>query len=159
VFDRYSILSRQAVFVARKEAGQSGAQSICSEHLLIGIVSVDPGLITQFGIEMEPDQIRTGSCQWHAGSEPIPDSQDLSITDELGAVLERAASNADLYQCREIRTEHLLLSLMEVHCHASELLTACGFKSELIAAHAASVDCSSPQLGVTQGWSRYLSGH
>ena len=158
VFERYSILSRQAVFVARKEAGQSGAPSICSEHLLTGLVSVHPELIKQLGIELEPDQIRTGSEQWHAPSEPIPDEQDLPVADELGAVFERAGSNADLYLCREIRTEHLLLSLMEEHCHAAQSLAACGSSKELIAAHVANVDCSSTQLGANLSRS-FLTGH
>jgi ATP-dependent Clp protease ATP-binding subunit ClpA len=159
VFERYSILSRQAVFVALKEAGQSGTPSICSEHLLIGIVRVHPELIRQLGIQMEPDQIRTGSEQWHAPSQPIPDSQSLPVADELGAVFGRAALNADLYQCREIRTEHLLLSLMEENCHAAQLLTECGSSKNLIAAHVASVDCSSTQLGATGSWARSLIGY
>jgi hypothetical protein len=136
VFERYSILSRQAVFVARKEAGQSGAPSICSEHLLIGLVSVHPKLIEQLGIELEPDQIRTGYAQWHAPSEPLLHSQDLPVADELGAVFGRA----DQYACMEIRTEHLLLSLMEEHCHAAQLLTACGLSRKLIAAHVSNVE-------------------
>jgi ATP-dependent Clp protease ATP-binding subunit ClpA len=156
VFERYSILSRQAVMVARKVAGQSGARSICSEHLLIGIVSVHPELIKQLGIEAEPEQIRTGSEQWHALSKPIPDSQDLSVADELGAVFGRAASIADLYPCGEIRTEHLLLSLMEEHCHAAQLLTTCGGSKELIAAHVANMDCSSIQLGTNLDLSSFF---
>jgi ATP-dependent Clp protease ATP-binding subunit ClpA len=152
VFERYSILSRHAVLFARKEAGRSGTPSICSEHLLIGIVRVHPEFINQLGIEMEPDQIRTGSEQWHAPSEPIPDSQDIPVADELGAVFGRAASNADLYQCREIRTEHLLLSLMEENCHAAQLLTSCGFSKELIVAHVARVNCSLTQLGTARSW-------
>jgi ATP-dependent Clp protease ATP-binding subunit ClpA len=146
MFERYSELSRQAVFIARKEAGQSGTPSICSEHLLMGIVCVHPELMKQLGIEMELGQIRTGSVQWHTPSEPIPDSQNLPVADELGAVFARTASNADLYRGREIRTEHLLLSLMEEHCHASHLLTACGSSKELIATYVANLDCSSRQL-------------
>ena len=152
LFERYSMLSRQAVFVARSEAGQIGNPSICSEHLLIGVVSVHPELTKQLGIEIEPDQIRTAAKQWHARSEPIPDSQDLPVADELRAVLGRATSNADRYHCREIRTEHLLLSLMEERCHAAHLLTMSGFSKELIAAHVATVDCSSMQLGATLSW-------
>jgi len=144
LFERYSILSRQAVFVARKEAGQSGAPSICSEHLLIGLVSVHPELIKQFGVELEPNQIRTGYAQWHTRSGPLPHSQDLPVADELGAVFGRA----DQYPCMEIRTEHLLLSLIEEHCHAAQLLTACGLSRELIAAHRWTVE-GSTQLAAT----------
>lgn len=156
MFERYSMLSRQSVFVARREAGQIGTPSICSEHLLIGILSVHPELTKQLGIEIAPDQIRTASEQWHARSEPIPDSQDLPVADELGAVFGRAASSADRHQCSEIRTEHLLLSLIEEQCHAAHLLTARGLSKELIAAHVATVDCSSTQLGDTQSWARFM---
>ncbi len=152
MFERYSMLSRQVVFAARKEAGRSGIPFICSEHLLIGIVRVHPELIKQLSIEMEPDLIRTGSERWHPKSEPIPDSEDIPVALELKAVLERAALNADMHQCREIRTEHLHLSLKEEQCHASQILTACGSSKELIAAHVANIDCSSTQLGVTGSW-------
>jgi ATP-dependent Clp protease ATP-binding subunit ClpA len=147
VFERYSILSRQAVLVARKEAGQSGAPSICSEHLLIGIVTVHPELIKQLGIDMEPEQIRTCSERWHASSKPLPDSQDLSVSDELGAVFGRAASNADLYQCREIRTEHLLLSMLEEPSHAAEVLVDSGATKEKVLALMVEGDCTGPQVG------------
>jgi len=42
VFERYSVLARQAVFLARKEAGETGATSIDTEHLLTGILTVHP---------------------------------------------------------------------------------------------------------------------
>jgi len=44
MFERYSILARQAAMVARIEAGQVGADQMDSEHLLIGVLSVHPEL-------------------------------------------------------------------------------------------------------------------
>lgn len=152
MFERYSQLSRQAIFVALREAGQFGTPSICSGHLLIELCKVHLELIEQLGIEMDPKEIRTGSQQWHALSEDHLDSQSLPVADELGAVFGRAETNADLHGCKEIRIEHLPLSLMEVNCPAAQLLTACGSSKELIAAHVANVNCSSAQLGATGSW-------
>src|SRR5229473_4294482 len=42
VFERYSIASRQVIFVARAEAGRVGSSFIDTEHLLLGILRVAP---------------------------------------------------------------------------------------------------------------------
>jgi ATP-dependent Clp protease ATP-binding subunit ClpC len=44
MFERYSELARQVIFFARMEAGETGATSIDTEHVLIGILAVDPEL-------------------------------------------------------------------------------------------------------------------
>ena len=58
MFERYSELTRQAIFFARMEAGETGAESIDTEHVLIGILAVDPELPNQLGIELDAISIR-----------------------------------------------------------------------------------------------------
>ena len=42
LFERFSTASRKAVFCARWEAGFVGSEIIDSEHLLLGLLRVDP---------------------------------------------------------------------------------------------------------------------
>ena len=119
MFERYSILARQAVMVARIEAGQVGADQIDSEHLLIGVLSVHPELPELLKTSIELSQL-PGQCdRRHTPSSPISNSQDLPITPDLNRVFARVASIADGQQCPEIRTEHMLLSMKGESCHAS----------------------------------------
>jgi ATP-dependent Clp protease ATP-binding subunit ClpA len=124
VFDRYSVLARQAIFVARKEAAQTGATSIDSEHLLVGVLTVHPELPKQLSIEMD------------AAS---------TITAELGRVLEHAISIADVQQCREIRTEHLVASMLDEGGHAAKLLADFQLEKGAMTNLISTIDCSSAQ--------------
>jgi hypothetical protein len=57
MFERFSILARRAVMIARVEAGRTGADSIDTEHLLMAILCVDPALNKQLRIENQVDSI------------------------------------------------------------------------------------------------------
>jgi ATP-dependent Clp protease ATP-binding subunit ClpA len=122
VFERYSVLARQAIFVARKEAGETGATSIDTEHLLIGVLTVHPELSEQLSIEIDTTSLRSQSEQSQASVPAIPDEADLPITPDLGRVLEHVISIADAQKCREIRTEHLVASMLDEGGHAATIL-------------------------------------
>jgi ATP-dependent Clp protease ATP-binding subunit ClpA len=147
MFERYSILARQAAMVARIEAGQVGADQMDSEHLLIGVLSVHPELPELLKTSIELSQLRGQRDRWHTPSSPIPNSQDLPITPDLNRVFARVASIADGLQCPEIRTEHLLLSMVGEPCHASQMLADCGISEESVQALVANVNCEAPQSG------------
>jgi ATP-dependent Clp protease ATP-binding subunit ClpA len=145
VFERYSVLARQAVFLARKEAGETGATSIDTEHLLIGILTVHPELPGQLSVEIDSTSIKNQSEQSGSSVAAIPDSVDLPITPDLGRVLERAISIADVQQCREIRTEHLLASMLDEGGHAAKVLTDSQLDKKAMSDLISTIDCSSPQ--------------
>jgi ATP-dependent Clp protease ATP-binding subunit ClpA len=145
MFERCSILARQAVFFARGEAGQTGAASIDTEHLLIGILAVHPELAAQLAIEIDAASVRIKTEQSHPPRPAIPNSVDLPITPELGRVLEHAISIADGQQCQEIRTEHFVASIFEEGGHAARILADFQLEEKAISNLIAKVDCSVPQ--------------
>ena len=147
MFGRYSILARQAVMVARLEAGLVGADQIDSEHLLIAVMSVHPELPKLLNASIELSQLREQCDRWHTPSSPILKSRDLPLTADLRRVFKRVESIADGRQCPEIRTEHLLLSMAEEPCHAAQLLADCGVSEEPLLALLANVKSEVPQLG------------
>lgn len=152
MLERYSILARQAVMIARKEAGHAGSNSIDTEHLLIGTCCVNPELLVASGIDLQLGLIRSRSQHWHTLSGLISDSVDLPISPELGKVFERASSLADEQRCREIRTEHLLLSMFEEPGHASQLLADSGIVKERLLALLARMDCTESQVGTNASY-------
>lgn len=157
MFERFSMLLRQAVFVARLEAGKVGGESICSEHMLIGILSVHPELKSQLGIRIEPEQIRNSSARWHPRADSIPGVVELPMAEQLRAVFVRAKLIADRYHNDEIRTEYILLASLEERCHAAQLLTETGVVAEQINEHIASLDGNDRQPGATGAWARQLT--
>jgi ATP-dependent Clp protease ATP-binding subunit ClpA len=107
---------------------------------------VDPELHEQLGIETQADSIRKQAECWHTPSTPIPTSKDLPVTADLGRVFERASLSADARQCREIRTEHLLFSMLEEPGHVTELLVDSGVTKEKLLVLMAAVDCNAMQV-------------
>ena len=74
MFERYSVLARQAVFLARKGAGETGATSIDTEHLLIGILTVYPELPGQLSVEIDSTTVifpRTAHQTGSPGQQPF----------------------------------------------------------------------------------------
>ncbi len=84
MLERYSILARQAVMIARKEAGKAGINSIDTEHLLIGTCCLHPELLVQLGIDLQLGLIRSRSEHWHTPLGLIPDPVELPISPDLG---------------------------------------------------------------------------
>jgi len=147
VFERYSILLRQAVMAARAEAGKLGSDVIDSEHLLMGIVCVHPDLFTSLGIEVELDSLREKCREFRPPSSPIPNSRDLPLSEDASRILQEASAIADERQSREVRTEHLLLAMIEGPCHSAQMLATNGPMREMLLAVETNVDGGAPQMG------------
>lgn len=147
MFERYSILSRQAVMVARIEAGKLGSDSIDSEHLLMGIICVHPDLFTSLCIEVELDPLKEQCREFRPPSTPIPSTRDLPVSEDAGGIFQRASAIADQSQSQEVRTEHLLLSMIETPCHGAHLLAQRGLVREKLLAVLSSTAGGPSQMG------------
>ena len=147
VFERYSILSRQAVMAARVEAGKLGSDLIDSEHLLMGIVCVQPDLLTSLGIDVELDSLREQYGEFRPPSSPIPNSRDLPVSEDASRILQQASAIADERHNREVRTEHLLLAMIEEPCHGAQFLATHGPMREKLLAVVTNVEGGPPQIG------------
>jgi ATP-dependent Clp protease ATP-binding subunit ClpA len=132
---------------ARVEAGQLGSDLIDSEHLLMGIACVHPDLFTSLGIEVELDSFREQSSEFRPPSSPIPTSRDLPVSEDASRILEQASAIADERHNREVRTEHLLLSMIEAPCHGARLLATHGPMREKLLAALTNVEGGPPQIG------------
>jgi ATP-dependent Clp protease ATP-binding subunit ClpA len=115
MFERFSTASRRAVFCARLEAGFVGSQIIDSEHLLLGLLRVDPTTLQFIAQPVTLTSVREAAARWHVPGEKLPTSVDLPITEDVKLVFENAGSF--------VRTEHLLLALMTITTsHAAAIL-------------------------------------
>jgi len=146
MFERYSEVARGAIFFARMEAGEAGATSVDTEHLLMGILAVDPELSTQLGIELDLTSFRNRSKQSHPSQPGVAFTIDMPIELELGKTLERAMSIAAVHKCREVRTEHLVASLLEQGGHVADCLRGFGLEEKAMTILLTKIDCNKPQM-------------
>jgi ATP-dependent Clp protease ATP-binding subunit ClpC len=130
MFDKYTEKARRVIFFARYEASQFGSPSIESEHLLLGILREDKGLINQYlRADTSIDDIRT-RIEAHSGKrKPLPTNQDLPLSKEARRVLSYAEEEAHELASPTIGTEHLFLGLLRAKSSlAASLLNEHGIK-------------------------------
>jgi ATP-dependent Clp protease ATP-binding subunit ClpC len=123
LFERFSTASRKAVFCARWEAGLVGSKIIDSEHLLLGLLRVDPTTLQFIAQPVTFISVREAAVRWHVPGEKLPTSVGLPISEDVKLAFENAGSFADAYRSSLVRTEHLLLALMTLTTsHAAIIL-------------------------------------
>jgi ATP-dependent Clp protease ATP-binding subunit ClpC len=123
VFERFSTASKRAVFCARWEAGFVGSETIDSQHLLLGLLRVDPATLEFIAQPVTLISIREAAVRWHVPGERLPTSVDLPIGADVQLVFENAGALADAHRFSFVRTEHLFLALMRLTTsHAAVIL-------------------------------------
>jgi ATP-dependent Clp protease ATP-binding subunit ClpC len=148
VFERYSIASRQVIFVARVEAGRVGNPFMDTEHVLLGILRVAPAPPEMFAQPLSSPWVREYAVRWHAPTTAIPTSVDLPSHADTNAVLDQATSLADAYKCNLVRTEHLLLALATVaNSHSAVILDEAGVSLDRLQAMLSGLPVAEQQAG------------
>jgi ATP-dependent Clp protease ATP-binding subunit ClpC len=127
VFDRFSMASRKAVFGARLEASLVGSKVIDTQHLLVGLIRVDPATLQLIAQRITLNSVREAARRWDTPGDKVPTSVDMPLSDDLKWVFKDALALAEVHKPSLIRTEHLLLALMAANsCHAGEILREAG---------------------------------
>jgi ATP-dependent Clp protease ATP-binding subunit ClpC len=135
VFERFSIAGRQAIFVARVEAGRVGNPFLDTEHLLLGILRMAAPPAEMFAQPLSVPWVREYATRWHTPTTKIPTSTDLPVHADTNEVFEKAVSLADANRCNFVRTEHLLLALATVaNSHSALILEQAGLSLDRLQA-------------------------
>ena len=113
MFERYTEKARRIIFFARYEASQFGSPYIEVEHLLLGLMREDKGLMESVlpGLAMQTklrDDVRASIPQ----REQFNTSVDLPLSHVAKRVLAYGAEEAERLGHKHIGTDHLLLGLM-----------------------------------------------
>src|SRR6266545_1573025 len=131
MFERYTEPARRAIFFARYEASQFGADAIEPEHLLLGASREDRRLFVEIlpAGEESLESIRR-SIENHKPPKPrIPVTVELPLAPETKRALHYAHDESDRLKHRHIGTEHLLLGLLrEDRSMAAEILYERGLR-------------------------------
>jgi ATP-dependent Clp protease ATP-binding subunit ClpC len=133
VFERFSTAGRRAVYSARREAGLVGSKIIGSEHLLLGLLRVDPATFEFIPQPVTLVSLRRAAVRWHMPGEKLLNSMDLPISEDVKLAFNNAVSLAEAHGSSFVRTEHLLLALTTVpNSHAAVILEEAGASIALL---------------------------
>jgi len=116
MFERYTEKARRVIFFARYEASQLGAASIESEHILLGLVREDQGLVRRFFLAPAEviGAVRREVEARHGAPPRASLTVDLPLSGESKQALSFADEEAQRLGDRHIGSEHLLLGLLRV---------------------------------------------
>ena len=115
MFERFTDSARRALFFARYEASEFGSPSIETEHMLLGLVRDEHGVVhrilqrAQIGAEVIRDEI---AARVPKPAEKIASPVEIPFSAEMKRVLMNTAEEADSMRHAYIGKEHLLLALI-----------------------------------------------
>jgi hypothetical protein len=133
MFDRYTESARRVIFFARYEVSQSGGTTIESEHLLLGLLREDGGVVSRFMRDARLTDVRNEITGRMTVKEKVATSVDLPLSNESKRILAYAAEEAERLRSANIGCEHLLLGMLrEEKSTAAQVLHQHGLKLEVI---------------------------
>jgi ClpA/ClpB-like protein len=129
MFDRYTEKSRRVLQFARENASKSGAASIESQHLLLGILRETPSVLSeQFRQKLEQMQSELDAPDVKGAR---ISEEGLPLSNECKRILAYAAEEAERLAHRHIGTEHLFLGVLrEEKCTTAKIMRSHGIKVE-----------------------------
>lgn len=113
--DRFSQQARQVIFFARLELSAHPASRIEPEHIVMGILRVDPMLISaNLARDWTTERVETSLTLPAApGLSALPEHVEVPVSPSVLALLRRAVVTADQLGSREVQPRHLLVALLD----------------------------------------------
>jgi len=140
MFERYTESARRVIFFARYEASQTGDSYIETQHLLLGLMRQDAGLLLDFITQEQAlsirRQIESEAAVRNQGQAKLPAHGDLPLSNDAKQVLFNSADEAERMGDAHIGVEHMLLGLLrEQGTFAAKLLAKNGLELNAIREH------------------------
>lgn len=133
MFERFTEPARRLLFFARYETSATGALSIESEHMLLGLLR-EPGPIVGrllAGTQRSVEQLREEIESRIEFREKVATSVEIPFSEQTKRILSYTALEADGLGHSEIGPEHVLLALLRVpEAGAGAILAGHGLRLE-----------------------------
>jgi uncharacterized protein YbbC (DUF1343 family) len=135
MFERYTEKARRVIFFSHYEASQYGSTAIKPEHLLLGLMREDKGLLGRLmdKTDVTADSLRAEIESNIKSVEKIHTAVELPLSAETKRALICAHEESSSLQHGHIGTEHLLLGMLrEPETPASKILHGHGIELEKV---------------------------
>lgn len=131
--ERFTQRARQVLSLAHQESERARRNSICTEHILIGLILEEGGVAARVLRELglSTDRVREVVKRITTASDDFDPSR-VELASETQQVLENSVDEARRRGHHYIGTEHILLGLMLVDSTAMEVLRRLGITAEQI---------------------------
>jgi len=152
MFERYTESARRVLFFARYEVSQLGKTSIEPEHVLLGLVRENKGIVARILAlsQISPDDIRRQIVSRSEFREKTATSVEIPFSTQTKRVLQFTAEEADRLGHSYIGTEHVLIALLrEEHSVAASILTTLGLRLDEVRRTTAELSAESPTASVS----------
>jgi ATP-dependent Clp protease ATP-binding subunit ClpC len=129
MFERFTERARRAVVLATIEADRLGAESVGTEHLLLGLVREGRGVAARAlrALDVSSDAVRS---EIPKGARLQGSTEGISYTEASKRVFDQALREAMNAGDRYIDTQHVLLALLQYrYCRAMQVLNSLGVPS------------------------------
>jgi ATP-dependent Clp protease ATP-binding subunit ClpA len=115
ILDRFSPSSKLVVFYARRELSTHPSKSLEPEHIVLGIIRVEPTAITTYlasdwSLERVESALKLSPEQDAA---VVPEHVEVPFSPPVEVVLRRAVVVADQLGRERVEPRHLLIALLE----------------------------------------------
>ncbi len=137
-FDRYSVEARRALAQAREIALQLQHKTICTEHLLCGLLDVGDSTAAALIVTLGVSVVRVRQAlEFVIGKGARPPLVEPVLSSSARQSLDLAEQEADAEQVAEVGSDHILLGLLrENEGIASGILESFGLTYERVRAQA-----------------------
>lgn len=127
MLDRYSLAAHRSVDLARVEARRLGHPHVGTEHLLLGLLAEGHNPVARL---LQSAGAPLSACREKVGEAlarrdlPAPASRDaeLELTDRAARAMDRAGKLSLRMKSEEVRTAHLMISVLDVEGTAGQVL-------------------------------------
>ena len=132
MFEQYTFSARRVIFYARQEAGDMGASSIESEHLLIGVLRENKELLPPGVADQICRSLKAGTPEIAAPADysAADYAKDMPVSEESTRVLKLAEKEARKLGHKMITPGHLLLALLRAEVSPGEKSRAASVLNE-----------------------------
>jgi len=125
--DRYDLYSRRTLFFARLAVSEFGGTEIRPEHLLLGLLQVQPDLIRpHLNNGCSTDELVKSLRNEVTHPQKLAESIELPFSDETQSVLKSTDQEAGGWRAQVVTTAHVLLGLLTASGSTAQLLEANG---------------------------------
>jgi ATP-dependent Clp protease ATP-binding subunit ClpC len=129
MFERFTESARRVLFFSRYEASEFGSLSIEAEHVLLGLLREQKGVLGRLVTPDVSEAIRGEIGRRVAAREKIATSVEIPFSSETKRVLIYTSEEADRLNHSYIAPEHMLLGLLrEEQSIAAGILRDQGFR-------------------------------
>ena len=125
----YTDKAKEVLEYAHSFANMAGSRQVCTEHILAGLTKIENSMactvLNQNGVTFEAvtEMLSSGMMSGSSDSFPTLDGAG-EYSQKARQALRNSFPVASKFKSRQVGTEHILISLLQIECTAQRMIEA-----------------------------------